>query len=66
MIAVKVKEGESIDRALKRFKRKCQQAGVYRDYRKASYYIKPSERRKMALQKSIQRHRKAMRLSGRT
>jgi small subunit ribosomal protein S21 len=37
---------ESFDRALRRFKKKCEKAGILSDLRKHRHYEKPSERRK--------------------
>jgi small subunit ribosomal protein S21 len=42
MIKVTVKENESIDRALKRFKKKLERSGTLRQYRSRQYYLKPS------------------------
>jgi small subunit ribosomal protein S21 len=41
-----VGENESLDSALRRFKRKCQRAGVLSEVRKREHYEKPSVRRK--------------------
>ena len=46
MAEVKVKEGESLDSALRRFKRSCAKAGVISEVRKREHYEKPSVRRK--------------------
>ena len=46
MSEVKVKEGESLDAALKRFKRSCAKAGVLADLRKKEYYQSPSVKRR--------------------
>ncbi|NLX64869.1 MAG: 30S ribosomal protein S21 [Clostridiaceae bacterium] len=46
MSEVKVKENESLDSALKRFKRQCAKAGVLAEVRKREHYVKPSVRRK--------------------
>ncbi|NLB88334.1 MAG: 30S ribosomal protein S21 [Syntrophomonadaceae bacterium] len=46
MSEVKVGKNESLDSALKRFKRNCQKAGVMQDIRKHDHYEKPSIRRK--------------------
>lgn len=46
MSEVKVKENESLDSALKRFKRQCAKAGVLAEVRKREHYEKPSVRRK--------------------
>ena len=45
-MTVKVKEGESFDRALERFKRQCAKEGVFSDMRKKEYYQSPSVKRK--------------------
>lgn len=46
MSEIKVKKGESLDNALRRFKRSCQKAGVLSEVRKREHYEKPSVRRK--------------------
>ncbi|MCR4400673.1 MAG: 30S ribosomal protein S21 [Syntrophomonadaceae bacterium] len=46
MSEVRVGKNESLDAALKRFKRSCQKAGVMQDIRKHEHYDKPSVRRK--------------------
>ena len=46
MAGVIVRENESIDRALRRFKRVCTKAGIWKDVKKNRYFEKPSERRK--------------------
>ncbi|MGI6718192.1 MAG: 30S ribosomal protein S21 [Bacteroidales bacterium] len=42
MIVVPVKEGESIDRALKKLKRKFEKTGVVKEYRARQQFTKPS------------------------
>ena len=46
MAEVKVKEGESLDSALRRFKRQCARSNILTDLRKREYYEKPSVKRK--------------------
>jgi small subunit ribosomal protein S21 len=47
MIVVPLKEGESIERALKKFKRKFEKTGVIRELRSRQAFVKPSvEKRK--------------------
>lgn len=46
MSEVHVKEGESLDNALKRFKRSCAKSGVLSDLRKKEYYQSPSVKRR--------------------
>ncbi|MDA3883468.1 MAG: 30S ribosomal protein S21 [Bacteroidales bacterium] len=42
MIIVPIKEGENIDRALKKFKRKFEKTGVVKELRNRQAYTKPS------------------------
>jgi len=46
MAVIKVKEDESLDSALRRFKRQCQRSGVLNELRKREHYEKPSVKRK--------------------
>ena len=46
MAEIRVGENESLDNALKRFKRQCARAGVLSEYRKREHYDKPSVKRK--------------------
>ena len=43
---MKVRENESLDNALRRFKRDCAKAGVLSEIRKREHYEKPSVKRK--------------------
>ena len=51
MVSIKVKEGESGERALRRFKKKCEKAGILREFKSRAYYLKPSEKKKIERQK---------------
>jgi len=55
---IKVGENETIDSALKRFKRETSKAGVLAEVRKRSYYEKPSVKRKLKAEKARRRKRK--------
>jgi small subunit ribosomal protein S21 len=44
--AVKVKDGESFESALRRFKKMCERAGILSEIRKREHYEKPSEKKK--------------------
>jgi small subunit ribosomal protein S21 len=46
MTEVVIHDDEGFERALKRFKKKCEKAGILSDLRKHRHYEKPSERRK--------------------
>jgi small subunit ribosomal protein S21 len=43
---IKIKKGESLDKVLRRFKKKLDREGVLKDVRSHRYYEKPSERRR--------------------
>ena len=53
MIIVPIKEGENIERALKKFKRKFEKPGAVREMRARKNFEKPSVKKRMALQKAI-------------
>ena len=46
MAEIRVKEGEPLDNALRRFKRQCQKSGVLAELRKRECYEKPSVKKK--------------------
>lgn len=46
MSMVKVGENESVESAIKRFKRKCQKDGIIGDLRKKEFYERPALKRK--------------------
>ena len=48
MIEITIRENEPFEKALRRFKKKWEKAGILRDVRARAYYIKPSEARKIA------------------
>lgn len=46
MAEVKVRKGESVDKALRRLKKKLDKEGIMREIRSHRYYEKPSERKR--------------------
>ena len=46
MSEIRIKENESLDNALRRFKRSCAKSGVLSELRKREHYEKPSVKRK--------------------
>jgi small subunit ribosomal protein S21 len=56
---IRVGENESLENALKRFKRKCQRAGVLAEVRKREHYEKPSVRRKKKAQAARRKTKKS-------
>ena len=53
MIIVPVKEGENIERALKKFKRKFERTGVVKELRRRQQFDKPSVRKRLAMEHAI-------------
>ena len=55
---IKIRKGESIDSALRRFKRECEREGILTEIKKREHYEKPSEKRKRLAQQSEKRLRR--------
>jgi small subunit ribosomal protein S21 len=53
MIIVPLKEGENIERALKKFKRKFEKTGISRELRDRQAFKKPSEKRRETVKKAV-------------
>ena len=60
MPAVKVKEYEPVDIAIRRFKRACEKAGILADVRKHEFYEKPTQERKRKKAAAVKRYKKKM------
>ena len=58
MIHVLVRKGEPIERAINRFKKKYEKAGILRDIKKNAYFVKPSQQRRMKRSKAEKRARR--------
>jgi small subunit ribosomal protein S21 len=46
MIIVPIKEGENLERALKKFKRKFEKTGIVKELRERQFFSKPSVKRR--------------------
>lgn len=55
MPGVKIREGETFEQALRRFKKQCEKAGILAELRKREYYEKPSERKKKKMAQAKKR-----------
>jgi small subunit ribosomal protein S21 len=53
MIVIPIKEGENIERALKRFKRKFEKTGTLKELRYRQAFIKPSIKRREEIKKAV-------------
>jgi len=58
MPEVIIHDDESFERALKRFKKKCEKAGILADLRKHRHYEKPSERKKRKMNAARRKNRR--------
>ena len=64
MAEIRVNEGESLENALRRFKRKVQTEEIIKDVKRHSYYLKPGERRRVKQALARKRARKKSRKEG--
>ena len=58
MTQIVVGENESLENALKRFKRKCQKDDIIKDLRKHEEYVRPSVKKKLKKVEAIKNKRK--------
>jgi small subunit ribosomal protein S21 len=61
---IRLQEGESLENALRRFKRKVQSEDIIREVKRHSYYLKPGERRRVKQALARKRARKKIRKEG--
>lgn len=65
MPCVKVRDGEEFEKALRRFNKACEKAGIISDIKRHQYFEKPSERRKRKESAARRKMRKIMALENR-
>ncbi|MGH9860374.1 MAG: 30S ribosomal protein S21 [Candidatus Acidiferrales bacterium] len=61
MAEVIIQEGETLENALRRFKRKVQQADIIKEIKKHRYYLKPGEKKRTKAALARKRSRKKQR-----
>ncbi len=61
MVGIKLRENESIDEALRRFKRECERDGLMQEIKRREYYESPSVRRKKKMQEAKRKQRRKIR-----
>ena len=61
MAEVRIQEGESIENALRRFKRKVQQEDIIKEVKRHSFYLKPGEKKRIKQALARKRSRKKFR-----
>jgi small subunit ribosomal protein S21 len=47
LVGITLQDNENIDKALKRFKKKYERSGVLKEFKKRTYYVKPSVENRM-------------------
>ncbi|MCK5086023.1 MAG: 30S ribosomal protein S21 [Melioribacteraceae bacterium] len=55
MVGIILQDNENIDRALKRFKKKYERSGVLKEFKKRTYFVKPSIEKRMERIKAARR-----------
>ncbi len=63
MVEVTVRDGEPLEKALRRFKKKWERAGILRDVKKKSFYEKPSDTKRIARKKAVRRMARMRRIA---
>ena len=61
MVFVKIRENESIEEALRRFKRECERNGILKEIKRREHYLTPSVKRKLRQQESLRKMRRLRR-----
>ena len=64
MAEIRLQEGESLENALRRFKRKVQSEDIIKEVKRHSYYLKPGEKRRVKSALARKRARKKIRREG--
>ncbi|HPQ08105.1 MAG TPA: 30S ribosomal protein S21 [Bacteroidia bacterium] len=57
MLIIPIKEGDTVEKALKKYKKKFEKVGILKQLRDRMYYKKPSERRKEIINRAIIREK---------
>lgn len=60
MVGIVLQENEPIDRAIRRFKKKYERAGVLKEFKKRAYFTKPSTKKRMQKVKAIRRAQRTL------
>jgi small subunit ribosomal protein S21 len=59
LIGIIVQENEPIDRAIKRFKKKYERSGILKEFKKRTYFTKPSIKKRMKKMKAVRRAKRS-------
>lgn len=57
MLIIPIKEGDTVEKALKKYKKKFEKVGILKQLRERMFYKKPSERKKEVINRAIIREK---------
>lgn len=60
MVGIMIGEKEPIDRAIRRFKKKYERSGILKEFKKRTFFTKPSVKKRMKRMKAIRRAQRAV------
>jgi small subunit ribosomal protein S21 len=60
VLGIVKQDNESIDRAIRRFKKKYERSGILKEFKKRAFFVKPSIKKRMQLQKAVRRQQRVM------
>ncbi|MSP64270.1 MAG: 30S ribosomal protein S21 [Ignavibacteria bacterium] len=60
MVGIIITENESIDKAIRRFKKKYERSGILKEFKKRTSFVKPSVQRRMDKIKAIRRDQRTL------
>jgi small subunit ribosomal protein S21 len=55
LVGITIGENENIDKALKRFKKKYERSGILKEFKKRTFFVKPSIKKRMEKIKAARR-----------
>jgi len=61
MVFIKLREGEGIEEALRRFKRECERNGILKEIKRREHYLTPSLKRKLKAAEARRKMRRVKR-----
>jgi small subunit ribosomal protein S21 len=61
LVGINIGENEGIDKALRRFKKKYERSGILKEYKKRTFFVKPSVKKRMERIKAARRAHRPMR-----
>jgi small subunit ribosomal protein S21 len=60
LVGIIIGDNEPIDKAIRRFKKKYERSGILKEFKKRTFFTKPSVKRRMKKMKAIRRNQRAM------